>query len=132
MAAQITFTCTSCGFSVESWDDGNPYIEGPDGKRHHFYHPCEDQQIRKIVSKIIAHSPDENEIEEMLRLHAGNESDYICLECLKFCKRDGLKDELRCSSCRSASIVNPSALGGQACPSCHKGAFDEGRMTSVS
>ena len=50
MAAQITFRCSKCGFSVESWDDGNPYIEGPDGKRHQFYHPGEDGQTAQSAA----------------------------------------------------------------------------------
>jgi DNA-directed RNA polymerase subunit RPC12/RpoP len=86
MAEQTTFTCKKCGYQVESWSDGNPYIQGPNGKRHYYYHPCEDDQIRDIVGKILKRDPSEAEIREMLDNHSGNEADYLCLECLKISK----------------------------------------------
>ena len=132
MAACITFTCSGCGFSVDSWDDGNPYIEAPNRHRYHFYHPCESGQIKDIIAKILGHTPTQSEIDMMLEEFSGNESDYICRDCLKFTKRNEEIDELRCGSCGSANIQRTHELGGILCPSCGKAKFDEGHMTAIS
>jgi len=46
MAACIQFTCSSCGFSVQAWDEGNPYIQFPGlRKPHYFYHPSGERMV---------------------------------------------------------------------------------------
>ena len=132
MAAAITFTCKKCGYQIESWDDGNPYIETPRGKRYHFYHPCEDSQIREIVQKILKREPTEVEISEMLQNNSGNEGDYLCLECLKLGKRDSDKDNMICRSCKSNRIIGVGTFSGQKCPKCNKGKLDKGECSGIS
>lgn len=38
-------TCDKCGFEVDAWDDGNPYVQDSKGKRHYFYHPTNEWDI---------------------------------------------------------------------------------------
>ena len=132
MASQTVFTCTHCEFTVSSWDDGNPYIEGPDGERHHFYHPGEDNQIRKIVQDILGHFPSESEVQEMLQKHSGNESDSICLACGAKTMRDYRRDKRSCPECGSTKLRVTHNLAGQPCPSCRSGCFDQGRPGAIS
>jgi DNA-directed RNA polymerase subunit RPC12/RpoP len=132
MAARFTFTCSHCGFRVESWSDSNPYIRGPNGRRHHYYHPGEDQQLAQIAEKILGHPPTPEEIEELRRLHGGNESDYVCTACQKISRRDPSKDKLTCRRCGSKQIIRTSEVAGQPCFACNQGRFDNGPMTAIS
>ena len=132
MAQQTIFTCGVCGFSVGAWDDGNPYIEAPDGKRFHFYHPCEDGQIEKIVSGIIGRDATHDEIQDKLQNHAGNESDYLCLDCGKISTHDRRRDKHACAACGSKKLADVNNLIGKTCPSCHKGKFDLGQPGAIS
>ena len=132
MASQTIFTCVKCGFSVEAWDDGNPYIEAPDGQRFHFYHPSADGQIEKIVSGILGHAATQVEIHEMLQNQAGNESDYLCLDCGKMSMHDPKKDKRSCANCGSKKLADVNRLGGRPCPSCKEGQFDIGRPGAIS
>ena len=132
MAARLTFRCLGCGFSVDSWDDGNPYIEDRQGKRHHFYHPCEDMQIREIVGRILGRKPKQGEIDEMVKLHSGNESNFICTDCLKIMPKDPKKDALVCDHCQGQRLVRTHALAGTPCPACKVGRFGRGDMTAIS
>lgn len=132
MAACIAFTCPSCGFSIEHWDDGNPYVESPDGKRHFFYHPCEEEQLEEIVGKILGHFPSRYEIEETIKTSSGNESTYLCMGCLKLSQRDPKRDEVICKHCACDDLVETGMLGGKPCPSCKSEVLDQGKMTAIS
>ena len=132
MAACISFTCQTCGFSVEHWDDGNPYVESPDGKRHHFHHPHGEEQLEKIVGGILGHFPSRDEIEKVLRTSSGNESTYLCTRCIKFSRRDPDRDKIICRHCGCGELVETGKLGGLPCPSCRSGVFDQGEMTAIS
>jgi len=45
MAMSIIYSCDKCGFEVDAWDDGNPYVQDSKGKRHYFYHPTNEMDI---------------------------------------------------------------------------------------
>ena len=132
MAACTTFTCSKCDFTVDHWDDGSPYVQGPDGERHHFYHPDGEEQLGQIVADILGHQPTSNEIEQVMKQHGGNEADYLCEACLEIVKRDPDRDELTCTGCGSTALVDVSKLAGRTCPSCKKGSFDEGMLGAIS
>lgn len=132
MAACITSTCQSCGFSVENWDDGNPYVESPDGKRHYFYHPGEEEQLEGIMGGILGHFPSRDEINEVLKTSSGNESTYLCTGCLKLSQRDPERDEVTCQHCGCGDLVETGKLGGRPCPSCKSGKMDQGEMKAIS
>lgn len=53
MAMSLIFTCEQCGFSVEGWDEGNPYIINSKGKRVFFYHPGGEDVMEKVVEEIL-------------------------------------------------------------------------------
>jgi hypothetical protein len=131
MAARYEFTCDRCGFSVEAWDDGNPYIEYPKGKRHHFYHPGEDEQIKEITRTIVGHEPTRQECDNILKKYGGNESDFICRSCLKIDQYDESKDPLVCKHCGGESIERTFDLAGKKCLKCD-GIFSEGEFTAIS
>jgi DNA-directed RNA polymerase subunit RPC12/RpoP len=132
MAARMEFTCSNCGFKVESWGDGNPYIQDPQGKRHFFYHPCEEEQWRKIVGDIVGHAPSQEEIDEHLQKHSGNEGVFICRKCLETTRLDEDKDTMVCGRCGAKRLLNQGRVAGKVCFSCKKGKFSKGRMTAIS
>ena len=129
MAAQTTFTCMRCGFIVEAWDDGNPFVEAPDGKKHYFYHPGGD--YKAVITGILGHVPSAKDL-RMMQKHSGNDSDCICLGCGERGRRDSRKDESPCGRCGSVKVVDTNRLAGHPCPSCKEGRFDPGRMTAIS
>jgi len=132
VAACLTFKCSNCGFSVDSWDDGNPYVEDPRGKRHYFHHPCEEEQIREIAGRVLGRTPKREEIDEMVKLHGGNESNFICADCLRITQRNPSKDALVCGDCHSSRLVRTHELGGTRCLSCEVGQFDGGNLAAIS
>jgi len=132
MAQQLVFACTNCGYSVEAWDEGHPYIEGPDGRRHHFYHPGEHRQLIAIARELLGREPSRDDVDQMLRDHGGNEGDFLCLECRTFSKRNEREATEPCAKCGSTNVVDIWRLPGCTCPKCKKGTFNKGRMGAIS
>ncbi|MDX2444866.1 MAG: hypothetical protein QNK30_13805 [Bacteroidales bacterium] len=62
MAMCLRFTCDKCGFYQEGWDEGNPYIEFPKGKRNYYYHPGNEIKIGNLYFKIDNPETSDNEI----------------------------------------------------------------------
>lgn len=131
MGASCIYTCNSCGFSLEAWDDGNPYIEFPKGKRNHFYHPGEDEVIKRVTRLIVGHAPTSEECDAALRQYAGNETDHICRSCRKETKFDPEKDAHACTRCGSADVEEMCKLAGKKCIKCD-GTFSEGQFHAIS
>ena len=107
MAMQTIFTCTQCGFEMEAWDEGNPYIQGPDGTRHHFYHPCADSEIASIVQEILGRELTGAEVREVLRKHSGNEPEHICLDCGVIAMMNEQEAKAPCASCGGKRAPGP-------------------------
>ena len=122
--------CDRCGFFLQGWDDGNPYLEYPEGERHFFWHPSGEAVISEVAEKILGHEPSDEEKDKVLRRYGGNAPDYICRECEGESRIDPNKDGLRCSHCQSASVEELYGLEGKQCLKCD-GHFGEGHMTSV-
>jgi hypothetical protein len=131
MAAGYKFTCDTCGFSIEIWDDGNPYIEYPAGERHYFYHPGEESAVREIAARILGHSPTRGECDDVLKRYAGNASDHVCRRCGEVSKIDHQKDLIRCGACGCADVEETFLLGEKTCLKCH-GRFSKGECCGVS
>lgn len=132
MAQQLIFTCGRCGFEVDAWDEGNPYVEGPDGVRHHFYHPGEDRKVVAIVTALLGRAPTGDEVQQMLREHGGNEGDFLCLECRAPSRRNEREAAGPCASCGSTRVVERWHLAGETCPACKQGTFNRGRAGAIS
>jgi hypothetical protein len=130
MAMQTVFTCEQCGYEVEAWDEGNPYIQGPDGKRHHFYHPSD--SAAGAVAEILGRKPTAAEVTRMLRNHSGNEPEHICLDCGVIGMMNEQEAKAPCSSCGGTRVTEAYHLAGKPCPSCKAGKFDQGRMGAIS
>ena len=131
MAAGITYTCGSCGDAIHSWDDGNPYLEYPEGTRTYFYHPDGDRVISEVGTKILGRTPEPWENNEILEKYAGNAPNHICRECEEISRIDLKKDEIKCAHCNSTALLQMHNLGGKKCLKCD-GTFGEGMMTAVS
>lgn len=131
MASSLRFTCDSCGFSLEAWDEGNPYIEFPLGKRHYWYHPGEMEVIREVTRSIVGHDPSNEECESALENYAGNEPDYICRSCCKETRFDPDRDAQACTHCGSADVEEMYTIGCKQCIQCD-GTFSEGQPGAVS
>ncbi len=131
MAMSIIFTCKQCGFSLGGWDDGNPYIEHPAGKRHYFYHPGGEAILEEIAGKILGHAPSPDELEKIQATHTGNAPDHICRACVETSKIDPEKDGEVCPSCGSKEVEDLYTLGGKKCIKC-PGQFSEGKMGAIS
>ena len=131
MAQCLRFVCNKCGFAIEGWDDGNPYIEFPKGKRTYFYHPGDERKIEEISSRILGHEPSDQEIGEILEKYAGNAPDHICRDCGKISKIDPNKDAMKCRKCKSEDVEEIYNLGGKRCLKCD-GQFSRGESAGIS
>ena len=131
MAMSLRYTCDQCGFSLEGWDDGNPYIEFPPGQRHFFYHPGGEAELREIAVQIAGHVPSEAEFQEILREKAGNAPDHICRDCGEISKVDPERNGRICPNCNSARIEDVYGLEGKKCVKC-SGRFAKGIMAAIS
>ena len=94
MAQQFIFECDECEFSIEEWDDGNPYEIMLDGSRNYVYHPDD------------------------LSNTVGNALNYICRECGKTSCLDPDKDEIKCKFCNSINIEDILKLNNKKCIKC--------------
>jgi hypothetical protein len=131
MAQCLRFVCNKCGFPIGGWDDGNPYIEFPKGKRTYFYHPSGDEVIQKVGFKILGYEPGHEEIREILTKYAGNAPDHICRDCEKTSKIDPDKDAMKCRKCKSEDIEEIYNLSGKKCLKCD-GQFSQGESFLIS
>jgi DNA-directed RNA polymerase subunit RPC12/RpoP len=131
MAMRTTYTCTSCSFSVEDWDEGNPYIVGPRGWRYHFYHPGREQQMDAIILKVLGYMPDEAEKQAFLEMNSGDETTFLCESCAAVSRIDATRDRLACKKCRSPRIKPTHELEDVACPKCKDGVL-KGEPSGIS
>jgi hypothetical protein len=131
MSARYTFTCNLCDFSLDAWDDGNPYIEYPTGTRQYIYHPGESQKIAEIAEAILGREPTEDDCSTILQKYAGNEPDHICRACHKVIRIDREKDPCACHECGAEAVELVEELGGKRCVHCD-GVFSDGRHSAIS
>lgn len=132
MAACTEYSCSHCGFKVEAWDDGNPYLTDTEGKRHFFYHPGGDLEAREFYQQQAGCAAvQEDEYRAFWQERGGNESNLICLHCGRQTRRDPERDSLRCTGCRQQALLVVNELEGRACPKCGKGVF-HGEMGAIS
>ena len=131
MAACYKFTCNKCGFAIESWDEGNPYIEYPKGQRQYYYHPEESDEIERIASEILGHFPTRPERDAVLHTYGGNAANFICRECESLTKLDPEVDPLLCASCGSSNILETRDIAGKKCIRCD-GTFSQGEFAAIS
>lgn len=103
MAQCIRFVCSTCGFAIEAWSDGNPFYIDDDGKKKYAYHPNHHE-----LSKCIA-----------------NDVPHLCLDCGKQVKIDSRLEAKVCPKCRSVKVVETYELDGVECPKCRKGKFEQ-------
>ena len=132
MAGCYTFSCDHCGFSVDSWEDGNGYLEWPIGTRNYLYHPSDIDETERLMSEIYGHSPTPEEHVRAFRRYGGNETEFLCYDCLTITRIDVEIDLRICSSCKSAALRAASRLAQTKCPKCREGHFDDGEITGVS
>lgn len=131
MAMSIIYTCEACGFIVDAWDDGNPYVEHPKGKRKYFYHP-NDEDIPLLRPPVeIPEESSPEEVDELLYYHVGNAPDHLCLKCGKISLIDPEMDKMICKKCKSDEVTELTSLAGKKCPKC-SGHFDQGSEGGIS
>ena len=134
MSARYLHRCPSCGFEIEVWDDGSPFILDDDGKRNYFCHPCEYVVIDAVVAKSKwAKGKTPAEIEQELPKHIGRVIDAICLDCGTTSHRNEALKPRPCRKCKSRAIHAVMDLGGKRCPKCKQGSFPaEPEFTAIS
>jgi hypothetical protein len=133
MAGCYTFSCDHCGFSVDSWEDGNRYLEWPIGTRNYLYHPSDIGETERLMREIYGHSPTPDEYMWAFRRYGGNETEFLCCGCLAISRIDEKRDLRVCSSCKSAALREISnRLAQTKCPKCNEGHFDDGEITAIS
>ena len=103
MAAQLIFSCP-CGFIIDGWDDGNPYIL--DELKLH---------LPRSKQKKYVYHPDH---EAMFAIW--NDVPHICLSCCHQFNSDTYKPRSHCIKCKSVDIIPCIELGGKVCPRCQK------------
>src|SRR5258708_36881283 len=100
MAGCYTFSCDHCGFSVDSWEDCNRYLEWPIGTRNYLYHPSDIDETERLMREIYGHSPTPDEYMTAFRRYGGNETEFLCCGCLAISRIDEKRDLRVCSSCK--------------------------------
>lgn len=98
MAEARRFVCDSCGHSIESWSDGNPYYVDEKGKKQYAYHPSRERDFC-----------------------IGNDEDYLCLSCSEEFRIDSRDPKTACPKCHSEEISDTFDLDGKPCPWCKTG-----------
>lgn len=135
MAMSTIYTCDKCGFEVDAWDDGNPYVQDSKGKRHYFYHPENEIEIMgKLLEPKTLPTSDSEECEEsepFFEIHTGNAPDHLCRKCGKISKIDPEMDKMICKKCKSDEVTEVTSLAGLKCPKC-SGHFDQGSEGGIS
>jgi hypothetical protein len=101
MAECVRFTCSGCGFSIESWSDGNPFYIDGSGNKKYAYHPNFDE-----LEKCIA-----------------NDEPHLCLGCGVEINIDSREKEKHCPKCSSTNVVDSFGLEETKCPNCDSGHF---------
>lgn len=100
MALGLLFICDKCKYTIEAWDEGNPYCIDEAGKKYYIYHPAPER------SQCI-----------------GIDIPSICLDCGEIFENDSRNSTDKCPSCKSHNIIDIFSLDNQPCPYCKKGAF---------
>src|SRR6266403_3829508 len=85
-----------------------------------------------LMREIYGHSPTPDEYLRAFRRYGGNETEFLCYDCLTISRIDVEIDLRICSSCKSAALRAASRLAQTKCPNCRQGHFDAGKMTGVS
>jgi hypothetical protein len=132
MAGCYTFSCDHCGFSVDSWEDGNRYLEWPIGTRNYLYHPSDIHETERLMREIYGHKPTPDEYMRAFRRYGGNETEFLCYDCLAISRIDVEIEPRICASCKSSALRATSRLAQTECPKCREGHFDDGQITGVS
>ena len=133
MSLEIIHICPNCGFSLAVWDEGHPYIKDPEGTKHPFFHPSEQETILPVVMKYSETAGmTHGELMEFARQHIGCERDVICLDCANQFRAATQKPP-KCRSCKSVHTVWAWRIGGKRCPKCKETSFPkEGRHGAIS
>jgi hypothetical protein len=100
MAMSKTFVCSACSFTVESWDDGNPFFIQPDGAKRYVYHPDPDRDLA-----------------------IANDVPQLCLACGAEFNVDSRTKISITPCCGSASFSQTYKLTNKPCPKCKTGKF---------
>jgi hypothetical protein len=128
MAAGIRFICSQCRFTVEAWDEGNPYFLSDKGKPQFFYHPARERKLEEYIQQSAGRYLTGKEREDFIASRTGNMSDLLCLDCGNTFRLDLEKRKRICPrrNCKSKNVVDPSMMGGKICPRCKMGTFEIG------
>jgi len=133
MSARFTYTCPNCGFSVDVWDEGHPFIKDDKGKRHYFYHPGEVDVIMSVASGCsFAVGKPPSEIMTLAASRIGHLQDGICLDCGKAFRALSAEASKRCRACKSGNTVWLMELEGKPCPKCKAAHFSKGVFSAIS
>gem|GEM_PF-3146283 len=127
----MKFKCNKCGLTLEGWDDGNPYIEDLERKRHYYYHPSEHTQPYSIVAGIIGHYPTCEELQTYCEGRSGNASDYVCEACHEVSRLDKDRDTMACGKCGHEKVRDMWLLSQTPCIKCD-GTFSRGKVSGIS
>jgi len=120
MAMSLRYTCESCGFTVEGWDDGNPYVGYENGDRDYYYHPISESEVFEMIMK-----------KGLNELRRGNALDHICMNCESITMLDPYHDKMVCRKCKGTELIETYEMGGKSCPKC-EGKMDMGKMGAIS
>ena len=125
MACSVIHRCPVCGFEIEAWSDGHPYILDDRNRPQFYYHPCEDERERILASCDWARFKTDEELSDLLQVKSGIMSDMICLDCAGKFKCDTEKKKPKCRKCGSENVHDQFKLEGVTCPKCHRGRFPD-------
>ena len=116
------------------WGEGNPYALGPDGKRHYYYHPSDEDTI-EFVARLWPETKGltDSELMEFMRPQLGNEPDAYCKKCDQIFHVAQKGRTPACPECGSKQTILALNIPEKVCPKCKKGRFPKyGERTAIS
>lgn len=102
MAEAREMACSNCGQRHLAWDEGDPWVRLPNGRKRYVYHP-----------------------DPLTELREGVDMECLCLGCGRTSRRDPSRAPWRCHGCGSRGVSQIADLAGCECPHCRKGIFRE-------
>ena len=126
MASSCIHRCPACGFRLEAWDDGSPYILDDKGRPRFFHHPCEVEGRNEILASCEwAQGREGADLARLVEARSGVMEDFICLQCARRFKCDSGRKTPKCPRCGSEDVHDQYLLGGVTCPKCRRGRFPD-------
>jgi hypothetical protein len=94
--------------------------------------PSDVEETESLMQEIYGRSPTLEEYVRAFRRYGGNETEFLCYDCLAISRIDVEIDLRICASCQSVALRAASRLAKTRCPKCDERHFNDGEITAIS